>query len=128
TPFNYENSKYDDFIQMLCNGLDTPLVPDDPELDFKSLPKVADFVGYSQYLRTYETAKLLSKEIQIKKMEEMPNLNEVKFSKDIIRESEYESLHQSRPMILRRWRSNEKKYGESFKDSMRRVKEIEFFL
>jgi hypothetical protein len=48
TPFNYEGSKYDEFIQILCNGHETPLAKD-PGLDLHSLPRHVDFVGYSPF-------------------------------------------------------------------------------
>ena len=126
TPFDYENSKYDDFIQMLCNGRQTPLA-DDPEIDFKSLPKRVDFVGYSPFTRAFETAKILHTRLDVKQMEEMPILHEVRFEKDIISEKEFESLEQIRPEILGRWHRNENK-SESFKVSLARVKEIESVL
>jgi len=66
--FDYENSKYDDFIQMLCNGRKTPLA-EDPEIDFKSLPTRVDLIGYSRYTRALETAKLLRNELGAKEME-----------------------------------------------------------
>ena len=126
TPFDYENSKYDDFIQMLCNGHETHLA-DDPEIDFKSLPKRVDFVGYSEFTRAFETAKLLQNELNVKKMKEMPILNEVSFVPNIIREKEFKSLEQIRPEILSRWYLN-KNTAESFKDSLARVEKIESFI
>jgi broad specificity phosphatase PhoE len=126
TPFDYENSRYDDFIQMLCNGRKTPLA-EDPKIDFKSLPKQVDFVGYSRFTRALETAKLLRNELDVKQMEEMPVLHEVRFDKDIISENEFESLEQIRPMILERWYHNKNK-AESFKNSLARVRKIESFL
>lgn len=126
TPFNYENSKYDDFIQMLCNGHKTPLA-DDPEIDFKSLPNQVDFVGYSPFRRTFETAKLLCNKLDVKNMEEMPIIHDVRFDKDIISENEFESLEQIRRRILERWYRNENR-AERFIDSLARVKEIESFL
>ena len=126
TPFNYENSNYDDFIQMLCNGHNTPL-GNDPGIDFKSLPKHVDFVGYSRYTRALETADLLRNKLDVKHMEEMPSLHEVRFEKDIISKNEFESLEQIRPEILGRWYRNENK-AESFVASLARVKEIESFL
>ena len=126
TPFDYENSKYDDFIQMLCNGHKTPLA-NDPEINFKSLPSQVDFVGYSPFKRAFQTAKVLCNELDVKHMEEMPILHEVRFDKNIISENEFESLEQIRPEILRRWYRNENK-AESFLASWARVKEIESFL
>jgi broad specificity phosphatase PhoE len=126
TPFDYDNSKYDDFIQMLCNGHETPLA-EDPGIDFKSLPQRVDFVGHSQFTRAFETAKLLENELYVKKMGKMPILDEVRFDIDIINKNEFESLKQIRPEILRRWYNNENK-AESFKDSLTRVKKIESFL
>jgi broad specificity phosphatase PhoE len=126
TPFDYEHSKYDDFIQMLCNGRRTPLA-DNPGIDFKSLPKRVDFVGYSPFTRAFETAELLQNELYVKQMREMPILHEVSFDIDIINENEFESLEQIRPEILRRWYNNENK-AESFNDSLTRVTEIESFL
>jgi broad specificity phosphatase PhoE len=126
TPFDYENSNYDDFIQMLCNGHKTPLA-NDPGIDFKSLPKRVDFVGCSPYTRAFETAKLLQNELGVKLMKKMPFLHEVRFDRNIILEHEFKSLKQIRPEILRRWYNDENK-AESFNDSLTRVKKIESFL
>ncbi len=126
TPFNYENSGYDDFIQMLCNGHKTPLA-EDPGIDFKSLPKRVDFVGCSPYTRAFETAKLLLNELDVKRMKKMPLLHEVRFDRDIILEHEFKSLKQIRPEILGRWYNDENK-AESFKDSLARVRKLESFL
>jgi broad specificity phosphatase PhoE len=126
TPFDYENSSYDDFIEMLCNGHRTPLAKD-PGIDFKSLPKRVDFVGYSPLTRAVKTAKVLRNKLGVKLMEEMQSLHEVEFDRDIILEHEFESLEQIRPVILERWRHNRNK-AETFEDSLARVKEIESFL
>ena len=83
TPFDYENSEYDDFIQMLCNGHDTPLA-EDPGIDFKSLPKRVDFVGYSPIRRAVETAEVLRNKLGVKPMEELEFLREVRFDCNII--------------------------------------------
>jgi broad specificity phosphatase PhoE len=123
--FDYENSKYDDFIQMLCNGHSTPLA-EDPGIDFKSLPKRVDFVGYSPLTRAVETAEVLRNKLGVKLMEEMQSLHEVEFDKDVILEHEFISLEQIRPTILERWYHGNK--TESFEDSLARVKEIESFL
>jgi broad specificity phosphatase PhoE len=126
TPFDYENSKYDDFIQMLCNGHETPLAKD-PGIDFDLLPKQVDYIGYSPIQRAVETAEILHDRLGVNQMEELEFLREVKFDKDIVLEHEFESLKQIRPEILRRWYYNENK-AESFKDSLTRVKKIESFL
>jgi broad specificity phosphatase PhoE len=126
TPFNYENSNYDDFIQMLCNGHSEPLA-EDPGIDFNSLPKQVDLIGHSPIKRAVETAELLRNKLGVVKMEEMQSLHEVAFDKDIILEHEFESLEQIRPEILGRWYRNENK-AESFMASLARVKEIESFL
>ena len=126
TFFDYENSQYDDFTQMLCNGHGTRLA-EDPEIDFESLPKRVDFVGYSPAIRAVETAGVLRNKLGVKLMEEMQSLHEVEFDENIILEHEFESLEQIRPEILKRWRHNRNK-AESFEDSLARVKEIELFL
>ena len=126
TPFDYENSKYDDFIQMLCNGHETPLAKD-PGIDFNLLPKQVDYIGYSPIQRAVETAKILYNRLGVNQMEELKFLREVKFDKDIVLEHEFESLKQIRPKILRRWYNNENK-AESFEDSLTRLKKIESFL
>lgn len=124
--FNYKTDRYDDFMEMLCNGFSKPLVTH-PDINFKSLPKQVDFVGYSQFTRAFETAELLHNKLGVKHMEEIPSLNEVRFDKDIISENEFKSLEQIRPKILERWYNYENK-AESFYDSLARVKEIESFL
>jgi broad specificity phosphatase PhoE len=126
TPFDYENSKYDDFIQMLCNGYSEPLVKAHG-IDFKSFPKRVDFVGYSPFRRAVDTAGLLRNKLGVEQMKEMPILHEVRFDTDIIRRNEFESLEQIRPEILRRWYHNQNK-AESFEDSLARVRKIESFL
>jgi len=126
TPFDYENSKYDDFMQMLFNGHGTPLA-ENPGIEFNLLPKRVDFVGYSPIQRAVETAKILGNRLGVDQIEELEFLREVKFDKDIVLEHEFESLKQIRPKILRRWYNNENK-AESFKDSLTRVKEVESFL
>lgn len=126
TPFDYENSEYDDFIEMLCNGHNTPLAKN-PEIDFKSLPKQVGFVGYSPIKRAVETANVLRNKLNVESMEEMQCLHEVKFDKNIICKHEFISLQQIRPEILERWRHNRNK-AESFNVSLERVKEIESFL
>jgi broad specificity phosphatase PhoE len=126
TPFDYENSQYDDFIQMLCDGHRTPLA-EDPEIDFKSLPKRVDFVGYSPITRAVQTAEVLRNKLDVKLMEEMQSLHEVEFDKEIIPKHKFGSLEQIRPEILERWYHNRNK-AESFKDSLERVTEIESFL
>ena len=127
TPFDYENSMYDDFIEMLCNGHSTPLA-EDPGIDFKSLPKQVDFVGYSPLTRAaVETAKVLRKKLGVKSMEEWEPLREVRFDKNIILRREYTSLAGSREDILRRWYDGRNK-AETFEDSKKRVREIESFL
>jgi broad specificity phosphatase PhoE len=126
TPFNYENSNYDDFIQMLCNGHDTPLA-DDPGIDFKSLPKRVDFVGYSPYKRAVGTAKILQSNVEVKSMQKLEFLHEVKFDWDIILPQEYTSLAKNRQDILERWYVGRNK-KETVAKSLERVREIESFL
>jgi broad specificity phosphatase PhoE len=126
TPFNYEKSKYDDFIQMLCNGHSTRLA-EDPGIDFKSLPKRVDFVGYSPITRAVETAEVLRSKLGVKSMEELEFLREVKFDRTIIRRHEYTSLASSRKDILKRWYDGNNK-EETVEDSLERVRKIESFL
>jgi broad specificity phosphatase PhoE len=124
--FNSKTDNYYDFMEMLCDGYSKALLAN-PEIDFKSLPKQVDFVGYSRFTRTFETAELLRNKIGVKHMEEIPSLDEVRFDKDIIGANEYISLKQIRPKVLERWYNCENK-AESFNDSLTRVKEIESFL
>ena len=126
TPFNYENNQYDDFIQMLCNGYSTPLA-EDPGIDFKSLPKRVDLIGYSPTTRAIETAEVLRKKLDVKQMEELEFLHEVKFDRDIILPQEYTSLAENRKDILERWYSN-RNTAEVFEYSLARVRTIESFL
>jgi len=88
TDFNYDNSNYDDFIQMLCNGHSTPLATDHG-IDFISLPKRVDLVGYSPTTRAVETAELLRDKLCAKRMEELELLREVRFDWNIILTQEY---------------------------------------
>lgn len=126
TPFDYENSQYDDFIQMLCNGHSTPLA-EDPGIDFESLPKQVDFVGYSPFTRAFETAQLLSNKLDVKSMGKLKLLHEVTFDSDIILRKEYTSLAENRKDILERWYDGRNK-AETFEDSLTRVREIEAFI
>ena len=126
TPYNYKDFKYDDFMQMLCNSHGTPLAVD-PEIDFKSLPKQVDFVGYSPTRRSFETAEVLCNKLDVKLMEEKEFLSEVKFDWDIIRRQEYTSLEENRKDILERWYIGRNK-AETFEDSLARVEAIESFL
>jgi broad specificity phosphatase PhoE len=126
TSFDYENSKYDDFIKMLCNGHRTPLV-DDPGIDFKSLPERVDFVGYSPITRAVQTAEVLRNKLGVKLMEKMQSLHEVKFDKGIILEHEFISLAENRKDILERWYDGRNK-AETFENSLARVRKIETFL
>ena len=126
TDFNYDNSNYDDFIQMLCNGHSTPLATDHG-IDFISLPKRVDLVGYSPTTRAVETAELLRDKLCAKRMEELELLREVRFDGDIIRRKEYKSLANSRKYILKRWYDGSNK-AETFEDSLARVRQIESFL
>jgi broad specificity phosphatase PhoE len=126
TTFDYENSKYDDFIEMLCNGHSTPLA-EDPGINFKSLPKRVDLVGYSPIARAVQTAKVLRNKLGVISMMEMELLREVSFDLDIILKQEYTSLIESRKDILARWYDGRNK-AEAFVDSLARVKEIESFL
>jgi len=126
THFDYENSKYDDFIQMLCNGQSAPLA-EDHGIDFKSLPKQVDFVGYSPFTRAFETAELLRNKLHVKSMEELEFLHEVRFDWDVIREHEFISLAENRKDILERWYGGRNK-AETFEDSLVRVRAIESFI
>ena len=126
TPFDYENSKYDEFIQMLCNGYD-PSLAEDPGIDFKSLPKRVDFVGYSPIKRAVETGEVLRKKLGMKLMEELEPLREVRFYEDVILKHEFISLAENRKDILERWYDGRNK-AETFEDSLARVRKIESFL
>lgn len=126
TPFDYENSEYDDFIQMLCNGSLTPLA-EDPEIAFRSLPKRVDFVGYSPTRRAVETAEVLHDRLGVKTMKELEFLREVRFDRDIILPQEFISLAENRKDILERWYSG-RNQEETFEDSLARVRKIEAFL
>jgi broad specificity phosphatase PhoE len=126
THFDYENSKYDDFIQMQCNGYSTPLA-EDHGIDFESLPKQVDFVGYSPFTRALETAELLRSSLDVKSMEELELLHEVRFDRDVIGEHEFISLAENRKDILERWYGGRNK-AETFEDSLARVRAIESFL
>ena len=126
TPFNYESSKYDDFIQMLCNGYNTPLVKDHG-IDYTSLPQRIDFVGYSPFTRTVETAEMLRDQLDVKEMQELEFLREVRFDWDIIKRQEYTSLKENRKDILERWCDGTNK-AETLEDSLARVRKVETFL
>lgn len=127
--FDYENSKYDDFIQMLCNGHDTPLA-ENPGIDFGSLPRRVDLICYSPIKRAVETAEILRNKLGVKHMEKLTLIREVEFNKDIISSEEYETLGGlvgNRENILKRWHDGSNK-AETFEDSLARVREIESFL
>ena len=126
TPFDYENSEYDDFIEMLCNGYNTRLSKDHG-LDLSIFPKKVDFVGYSPFIRAYETAKLLTENIIVGEFDELEFLSEVKFSRDILKRSEFDSLANNRKDILERW-YNGRNMAETVRDSFKRVREVENFL
>lgn len=126
TPFDYEHSEYDEFIEMLCNGHETPLVKDHG-INFRSLPKQVDFVGYSPALRAKQTAEVLQSKVDVKSMEELEVLHEVRFDRDIIKRHEYRYLAGSREDILERWIEGKNK-AETFEVSKTRVREIELFL
>lgn len=126
TPFNYEDSKYDDFIQMLCNGYSMPLAPE-PAINFELLPQQVDFVGYSPYRRAIETAQILERKIEVTTMQKLEFLHEVKFDWDIIQPQEFTSLAKNRKDILERWYSGRNK-KETMAKSLCRVREIEIFL
>jgi len=126
TPFDYENSNYDDFMEMLSNGHSEPLAKE-PGIDFESLPKRVDFVGYSPFIRAVETSEKLRDKLGVKSMEELELLREVKFDKDIILREEYKFLAGNRNDILERWYDGRNK-KEKFEDSLERVRKIESFL
>jgi broad specificity phosphatase PhoE len=128
TSFNYEDSNYDDFIEMLCNGFNTPLVEeDDPGIDLKSLPQQVDLVCYSPFRRAFETAQLLRSQLRVKSMEEKEFLREVGFDRDIILPEEYVSLPENRKDILEWWFDGKNK-TEPFEASLQRAREIESFI
>lgn len=124
--FDYENCTYDEFIEMLSNGSQTPLA-DDHGIDFASLPQNVKLICHSAARRAVETAKKLQEHLNIEAVELMNALDEIKFDKDVILRHEYESIKSSRPVILTRWFNNENKL-ESFEDSKARVRKIEEFL
>jgi broad specificity phosphatase PhoE len=126
TPFNWENSKYDDFIQMLCNGYSTPLA-EDHGIDFKLLPKRVDFIGYSPIKRAVKTAEVLHDKLGVKSTEELELLREVRFDRNIISRQEYTSLAKSRKDILERWYFG-RNQKETFETSLARVRKIGAFL
>lgn len=126
TFFNYENSNYDDFIEMLCNGHSTPLV-EDSGIDFKSLPKRVDLVCYSPFRRAFETAEVLRNQLRVNLIEERKFLHEVEFDRNIILRHEYTSLAENRKDILERWHDGRNK-TETFDASLERVREIESFI
>jgi broad specificity phosphatase PhoE len=126
TTFDYENSSYDDFMEMLCNGNDKRLV-EEHGINFKTLPDRVEFIAYSPAIRAVETAKVLRKKLGVKSMEEWEPLREVRFDKNIILEWEYTGLAGSREDILRRWYNGRNK-AETFEDSLERVRKIESFL
>ena len=126
TPFNYENPNYNDFIEMMCNGRNTQLA-EDPEINFAALPKRVDLVCHSRYRRSFQTAEVLRKKLNIKLIEEQQLLDEVSFDRNIIRSEEYTSLVNSRKDIIERWYSGENS-AETFEDSLARVRAIETFI
>lgn len=126
TPFNYENPNYDDFIEMMSNGHNTPLT-EDPEINFAALPKRVDLVCHSRYRRSFQTAEVLRKKLNIKLIEEQQFLDEVSFDRNIIGREEYTSLVSSRKDVLERWYSG-KNSAETFEDSLARVRSIETFI
>jgi broad specificity phosphatase PhoE len=128
TSFNYEDSTYDDFIEMLCDGFSTPLVEkDDPGIHLKSLPQQVDLVCYSPFRRAFETAQVLRSQLHVKSMEEQEFLREVGFDRDIILPNEYVSLAENRKDILERWFEG-KNTTETFEASLQRAREIESFI
>ena len=126
TSFDYENSSYDTFMDMLCNRHDTRLLKEH-RIDFKRLPDRVEFVAYSPAIRAVDTAEVLRKKLGVKKMEELELLREVRFDCSIILRGEYTSLAGSREIILKRWYDGRNK-AETFEDSLARVREIESFL
>jgi broad specificity phosphatase PhoE len=126
TPFDYENSSYDEFREMLCNGHDTPLLKEH-RINFKTLPDRVEFVAYSPAKRAVDTAEVLRNKLGVKTMEEWKLLREVELDCNIILKNEYTSLAGSREDILERWYNGSNK-AEKFEDSLERVKKIETFL
>lgn len=127
TGFDYENCSYKEFMEMLINGGHIPLMEEDSGIDFSTLPNNIDLICHSSAQRAVDTAKKLKNHLNIEKIVLLESLNEVKFDKSIIHENEFNSLKDSRLIILTRWFNNENK-EESFKDSLARVKQIELFL
>jgi broad specificity phosphatase PhoE len=127
TPFDYENSEYDDFMDMLCNGQDTPLLKQDHRINFKTLPDRVEFVAYSPAKRAVQTAEVLRDKLGVMPTEELEFLREVRFDKKIILRHEYKNLAGSRKDILKRWYDGSNK-AETFEDSLARVRKIEAFL
>ena len=124
--FDYHNCSYDEFLSMLTNGHNTPLVKE-PNIDFESLPSHADLVCYSPALRAVQTVKHLERRINVRWKMRTELLEEVKFDKKIISKEEFVSLKQNRSDILIRWYNGLNK-AEFFEQSMQRVKQIESFL
>jgi broad specificity phosphatase PhoE len=126
TSFDYENSSYDSFMDMLCNGHNEPLLKKHG-INFKTLPDRAEFVAYSPAQRAVDTANVLHNKLEVKRMEKLELLHEVRFDGDIIHRHEYKSLAANRKDILERWHDGRNK-AETFEESMARIKEIEMFL
>jgi broad specificity phosphatase PhoE len=126
TAFDYDNSSYDDFIEMLCNGHEIPLL-NEHGINFSLLPDRVEFVAYSPARRAVETANLLHQRLGAIPMEESELLREVRFDRDIILRQEYESLERNRKDILERWYYGRNK-EEKFEVSLRRVRAIESFI
>ena len=91
TSFDYESSSYDTFMDMLCNGHDTPLLKEHG-VNFKMLPDRVEFVAYSPANRAVDTAKVIRKKLGVKSMEELDLLREVRFDCNIILELDYRTL------------------------------------
>ena len=103
--------------------LQHPLDDKNPGIDFKSLPKRVDLVCYSPIRRAAETAELLNKKIDVKSMERLELLHEVKFDRDILLPHEYISLAENRKDILERWYDGRNK-KETVRNSLEQVKKI----
>ena len=125
--FDYKNCAYDELIEMLSNGSKKKLDNENHGINFESLPQSVELVCHSQAIRALETAKKLQEHLNVGSVEQLDLLNEVKFDKDIIDRTEYKSLEESRPLILKRWFNNQNK-AESFDESKARARKIEEFL
>lgn len=127
TDFDYENCSYDEFIELLQNGEDFPLIEEDFGINFTELPQKVDLICHSPARRAVDTAEKLKEVLKVGKVELLEPLHEVKFNDSIMSREEFTTIKESRIPMLTRWFNNENKV-ESFEDSWERVKKIESFL